>query len=157
MKPLTYEQALSRAASLCSGSEHCSSEIRKKVIQWGLTPTQAEDIISYLEKEKYIDNTRFCRAYCLDKFRYNHWGRIKINQMLRMLEMDSSDINEGLEAIPEEEYLEVLTHVLEQKNRQLKDSDPYIRKGKLTRHALSRGFETLLIIEAVSQICRDAE
>ena len=157
MKPLTYEQALLRAASLCSGSEHCSSEIRKKVIQWGLTPTQAEDIISYLEKEKYIDNTRFCRAYCLDKFRYNHWGRIKINQMLRMLEMDSSDINEGLEAIPEEEYLEVLTHVLEQKNRQLKDSDPYIRKGKLTRHALSRGFETHLIIEAVSQICRDAE
>ena len=157
MKPLTYEQALSRAASLCSGSEHCSSEIRKKVIQWGLTPTQAEDIISYLEKEKYIDNTRFCRAYCLDKFRYNHWGRIKINQMLRMLEMDSSDINEGLEAIPEEEYLEVLTHVLEQKNRQLKDSDPYIRKGKLTRHALSRGFETHLIIEAVSQICRDTE
>ncbi len=157
MKPLTYEQALSRAASLCSGSEHCSSEIRKKVIQWGLTPTQAEDIISYLEKEKYIDNTRFCRAYCLDKFRYNHWGRIKINQMLRMLEMDSLDINEGLEAIPEEEYLEVLTHVLEQKNRQLKDSDPYIRKGKLTRHALSRGFETHLIIEAVSQICRDAE
>jgi len=157
MNPLTYEQALSRAASLCSGSEHCSSEIRKKVIQWGLTPTQAEDIISYLEKEKYIDNTRFCRAYCLDKFRYNHWGRIKINQMLRMLEMDSSDINEGLEAIPEEEYLEVLTHVLEQKNRQLKDSDPYIRKGKLTRHALSRGFETHLIIEAVSQICRDAE
>ena len=77
--------------------------------------------------------------------------------MLRMLEMDSSDINEGLEAIPEEEYLEVLTHVLEQKNRQLKDSDPYIRKGKLTRHALSRGFETHLIIEAVSQICRDAE
>ena len=157
MKPLTYEQALSRAASLCSGSEHCSSEIRKKVIQWGLTPAQAEDIISYLEKEKYIDNTRFCRAYCLDKFRYNHWGRIKINQMLRMLEMDSSDINEGLEAIPEEEYLEVLTHVLEQKNRQLKDSAPYIRKGKLTRHALSRGFETHLIIEAVSQICRDAE
>ena len=157
MKPLTYEQALLRAASLCSGSEHCSSEIRKKVIQWGLTPTQAEDIISYLEKEKYIDNTRFCRAYCLDKFRYNHWGRIKINQMLRMLEMDSSDINEGLEAIPDEEYLEVLTHVLEQKNRQLKDSDPYIRKGKLTRHALSRGFETHLIIEAVSQICRDAE
>lgn len=157
MKAITYEQALSRAASLCSGSEHCSSEIRKKVIQWGLTPTQAEDIISYLKEEKYIDNSRFCRAYCLDKFRYNHWGRVKISQMLRMLEMDNSDINEGLEAIPEDEYEEVLQHVLEQKNRQLKDADPYIRKGKLTRHALSRGFETYLIIEVLSQICQDAE
>lgn len=151
MKPLTYEQALSRAASLCSSSEHCSSEICKKVLQWGLTSAQAEDIIAYLIKEKYIDNSRFCRAFCLDKFRYNHWGRVKIAQMLRMLEMESSDINEGLDAIPEEEYLEVLSHVLAQKNRQLKDSDPYIRKGKLVRHALSRGFETCHIMDMVDE------
>lgn len=155
MKPITYEQALSRAASLCSGSEHCSSEIRKKLLQWGLTPTQAEDIISYLENEKYINNTRFCRAYCLDKFRYNHWGRIKISQMLRMLEMDDSDINEGLTAIDEDEYLQALLHILSQKDRQLKDSDPYIRRGKLIRHALSRGFETHHIMEVLSQICQD--
>lgn len=155
MKPLTYEQALSRAASLCSGSEHCSSEIRKKLQQWGLTPTQAEDIISYLENEKYINNTRFCRAYCQDKFRYNHWGRIKISQMLRMLEMDDSDINEGLTAIDEDEYLQALLHILSQKDRQLKDSDPYIRRGKLIRHALSRGFETHHIMEVLPQICQD--
>ncbi|MBR3434025.1 MAG: RecX family transcriptional regulator [Bacteroidaceae bacterium] len=155
MKPLTYEQALSRAASLCSGNEHCSSEIRKKLQQWGLTPTQAEDIILYLENEKYINNTRFCRAYCLDKFRYNHWGRIKISQMLRMLEMDDSDINEGLTAIDEDEYLQALLHTLSQKDRQLKDSDPYIRRGKLIRHALSRGFETHHIMEVLSQICQD--
>lgn len=152
MKPLTYEQALSRAAALCSGSEHCSSEIRKKLLLWGLSPTQAEKAIGFLIDEKYIDSKRFCRAYCLDKFRYNHWGRIKISQMLRMLELDSSDINEGLDAISEEEYQEVLQHVLEQKNKQLKDSDPYIRKGKLVRHALSRGFETHLIIDAADSL-----
>ena len=152
MKTYTYEQALARAAALCSGSEHCSSEIRKKLLLWGLSPTQTEKAISYLIDEKYIDNKRFCRAYCLDKFRYNHWGRIKITQMLRMLEMDTSDINEGLEAIPEEEYQEVLQHVLEQKNKQLKDSDPYIRKGKLVRHALSRGFETDLTIDLLEAV-----
>lgn len=152
MKPLTYEQALSRAAALCSGSEHCSSEIRKKLLLWGLSPTQVEKAIGFLIDEKYIDSKRFCRAYCLDKFRYNHWGRIKISQMLRMLELDSSDINEGLDAIPEEEYQEVLQHVVEQKNKQLKDSDPYIRKGKLVRHALSRGFETHLIIDAADSL-----
>lgn len=157
MKPLTYEQALSRAASLCSGSEHCSSEIRKKLQQWGLTPRQAEDTIAYLTKEKYIDNSRFCRAYCLDKFRYNHWGRIKISQMLRMLEMDDSDINEGLTAIDEDEYLQALLHILSQKDRQLKDSDTYIRKGKLIRHALSRGFESHLITEILPQVCQDPE
>lgn len=147
MKPLTYEQALSRAAALCSRSEHCSSEIRKKLLLWGLSLTLAEKAIEWLMEEKYIDNMRFCRACCLDKFRYNHWGRIKISQMLRMLELDSKDINEGLDAIPEEEYQEVLQHVLEQKNKQLKDADPFIRKSKLIRHALSRGFETHLITD----------
>ena len=152
MKPLTYEQALSRAAALCSGSEHCSSEIRKKLLLWGLSPTQAEKAINFLTDEKYIDSQRFCRAYCLDKFRYNHWGRIKISQMLRLLEMDSTDISKGLEAIPEEEYQEVLQHILEQKNKQLRDSDPYISKGKLVRHAISRGFETNLILKAAEEL-----
>ena len=153
MKPLTYDQALSRAASLCSSAEHCSSEIQKKLLLWGLSPTQAEKATSYLIAEKYIDNKRFCRAYCLDKFRYNHWGRIKISQMLRMMEMERNDISEGMEAIPEEEYQEVLSYLLTQKNRQLHDSDPYIRKGKLIRHALSRGFETHLIMELLTQFC----
>lgn len=152
MKPLTYEQALLRAASLCSGSEHCSSEIRKKLLLWGVTSSQAEKIILYLINEKYIDNKRFCKAYCLDKFRYNHWGCIKIGQMLRMLEMKNEDINEGLESINEEDYKEVLLHILTQKNRQLKDSDPYIRKGKLIRHALSKGFESYLITEVLLQL-----
>ncbi|MBO4841047.1 MAG: RecX family transcriptional regulator [Bacteroidaceae bacterium] len=152
MKPLTYEQALLRAASLCSGSEHCSSEIRKKLLLWGVTSSQSEKIILYLINEKYIDNKRFCRAYCLDKFRYNHWGRIKIGQMLRMLEMESEDINEGLESINEEDYKEVLLHILTQKNRQLKDSDAYIRKGKLIRHAMSRGFESYVINEVLQQL-----
>ena len=152
MKPLTYEQTLLRAASLCSGSEHCSSEIRKKLLLWGVTSSQAEKIILYLINEKYIDNKRFCRAYCLDKFRYNHWGRIKIGQMLRMLEMESEDINEGLESINEEDYKEVLLHILTQKNRQLKDSDAYIRKGKLIRHAMSRGFESYVINEVLQQL-----
>ena len=153
MKPLTYEQALSRAASLCSGAEHCSSEIHKKLLLWGLSSTQAEKAISYLTTEKYIDNKRFCRAYCLDKLRYNHWGRIKISQMLRMMEMESNDISEGLEAIPEELYQDVLSHILSQKNHQLHDADPYIRKGKLVRHALSRGFETHLIMELLTDLC----
>ena len=156
MKPLTYEQALSRAAALCSGSEHCSSEIRKKLLLWGLSPTQSEKAITFLNEEKYIDSQRFCRAYCLDKFRYNHWGHIKISQMLRLLEMDSADINEGLDAIPEEEYQEVLQHILKLKNKQLRDSDPYIRKGKLVRHALSRGFETHLILEATEALLHES-
>ena len=67
-------------------------------------------------------------------------------------EGDQGYINEGLESINEEDYKEVLLHILTQKNRQLKDSDHYIRKGKLIRHALSKGFESYLITEVLLQL-----
>ncbi|MBO7136983.1 MAG: RecX family transcriptional regulator [Bacteroidaceae bacterium] len=146
---LTKEQALGKAARLCSGSEHCSSQIREKLLSWGMSDEDAEDIIGYLIKEKYIDDTRFSRAYCHDKFCYSHWGRVKIRQMLRHLHLTDAQIAEGMETIPEEAYLQTIADAVRQKNRTLHDTDTYQRKVKLVRHLLSRGFEMELVIDAV--------
>lgn len=143
------EVALSKATALCSGSEHCMSQIMEKLSLWNVSPQDAYDIMDYLVKEKYIDNKRFARAYCHDKFCYNHWGRIKIRQMLRHLRLGDEEIEEGMETIDEEDYLEALNDVLRAKDRTLKDKDKYLRKAKLVRHLLSRGFETELAISAV--------
>ena len=138
-----------RAARLCSGSEHCSSQIREKLLSWDATAEDAEDIIAHLIKEKYIDDTRFARAYCHDKFCYSHWGRVKIRQMLRRLHLTDAEIAEGLETIPEEDYQQTIADAVRQKDRTLRDTDTYQRKGKLVRHLLSRGFEMELAIDAV--------
>lgn len=148
------EVALSKATALCSGSEHCMSQIMEKLSLWNVSPQDAYDIMDYLVKEKYIDNKRFARAYCHDKFCYNHWGRIKIRQMLRHLRLGDEEIEEGMETIDEEDYLEALNDVLRAKDRTLKDKDKYLRKAKLVRHLLSRGFETELAISAVDS-CLD--
>lgn len=143
------EQALGRAARLCSGSEHCASQVREKLLAWGASGAEADDIIAYLTREKYIDHMRFARAYCHDKFCYNHWGRTKIRQMLRHLRLTDEEIDEGMTAIPEDTYLQTLGEVLRAKDRTLRDDNPYQRKGKLVRHLLSRGFEMELVIDAV--------
>ncbi len=146
------EVALGKATALCSGSEHCMSQIMEKLSLWNVSPQDAYDIMDYLVKEKYIDNRRFARAYCHDKFCYNHWGRIKIRQMLRHLRLGDEEIEEGMETIDEEDYLEALNDVLRAKDRTLKDKDKYLRKAKLVRHLLSRGFETELAISAVDSL-----
>ena len=146
------EVALGKATALCSGSEHCTSQIMEKLSLWNVSPQDAYDVMDYLVKEKYIDNKRFARAYCHDKFCYNHWGRIKIRQMLRHLRLGDEEIEEGLESIDEEDYLEALNDVLRAKNRTLKDKDKYLRKAKLVRHLLSRGFETEIAISAVDSL-----
>lgn len=148
---LLKEQALGKAASLCSLSEHCSFQIRERLSEWGVSDEDAEEIINHLMEERYIDNLRFARAYCHDKFLYSHWGRIKITQMLRHLRLSSEEIAEGLATIQEEEYRKALEDALRSKDRTLKDADKYQRKGKLVRHLLSRGFEMELAIEAVDE------
>ncbi len=40
----------------------------EKLSLWNVSVQDANDIMDYLIKEKYIDNSRFARAYCHDKF-----------------------------------------------------------------------------------------
>jgi len=140
-----------RAAKLCSGREHCSSQIQEKLLLWGASAEEVEGIIERLIKEKFIDNLRFSRAYCHDKFCYNHWGRTKIRQMLRHLRLNDEEIAEGIKEIPDEAYNETLMDALRAKDHTLHDTDTYQRKGKLVRHLLSRGFEMGQVLNAVDE------
>lgn len=146
MKELTYEQALARAAAMCSGAEHSTGEMEQKLRRWGVGEADVYRILDYLVDEKYIDNRRYARAYCLDKFRYNHWGRVKIQQMLRMQGVESDAISYGLSQIDEDEYLQMLDTTIAQKARTLTDEDAYARKAKIVRHLVSRGFEMGIIM-----------
>ncbi len=148
-RPLTYEQALQRLAALCSQSEHSSAEVRRKALAWQLSEADTERIVDYLVDERYIDDARYCRAFVRDKLRYNHWGRIKIYQMLRMQNLQEADIRQGMEAIDEEEYKKILTRIIQAKARTLTDEDPRQRQAKILRHAASRGFE----LEVILRVC----
>lgn len=148
---MSKEVALGKATALCGGSEHCSSQIMEKLSLWNVSVQDANDIMDYLIKEKYIDNKRFARAYCHDKFCYNHWGRIKIRQMLRHLRLSDEEIAEGMDTISDEDYLQTLGDVLQAKDRTLHEKNVYQRKAKLIRHLLSRGFETELAVDAVEE------
>lgn len=148
---MSKEVALGKATALCGGSEHCTSQIMEKLSLWNVSVQDAYNIMDYLVKEKYIDNKRFARAYCRDKFCYNHWGRIKIRQMLRHLRLSDEEIAEGMDTISDEDYLQTLGDVLQAKDRTLHEKNVYQRKAKLIRHLLSRGFETELAVDAVEE------
>ncbi len=143
-KILNEEEALGRAAALCSQRECCISEILQKLSGWGQTDAASQRIIDYLIKERYIDEERFCRAYALDKLRYNHWGRLKISQMLRSLGVSEAHRNAALSALPEDEYTDILRTLIRQKLPSIKARSNYERNGKLLRFLAGRGFETAL-------------
>ena len=140
-RTLSYEQALQRAASLCSTSEHCIYDITNKLKKWGICTPDIDKIIDRLIDEKFIDESRYARAYVNDKFRFAHCGRIKIKNMLYLQHIPEAEINEALSNIPQYEYEEVLKGVIDSKQRTLPETESYEARTKIIRFAMQRGFE----------------
>ena len=143
---------LNKAAIYASRCEHCESEVRGKLLGWGGSEGEADEIITYLTEERYIDNQRYANSYAKDKFRFNHWGKYKISMKLRSKDIESETIEEALDQIDEEEYLEKLQQILRDKLRSLKYSSEYEKKGKLFKFAQSRGFESSAISKVIDSI-----
>jgi len=105
-----------------------------------------------LEKQRFVDDVRFARAYVQDKFRFRHWGKLKIEQQLRLKQLPASVIAEALAALPDESYDEACLTLLRQKDKSLKEPDPYKRRAKLCRFALGKGFDYDLVTRCVERI-----
>ncbi len=149
-KRLTYEQALHKAAALCTRAEKCSYDIRQKLLSWELTTEESSAIIKTLITQQFIDDARYCAFFIKDKTRFNKWGKIKIRYALQAKKIDELLINKALDTIDSESTLKQLRELLQQKSKNIKYKDNYEKKGKLIRFALSRGFE-MHHIQAVLQ------
>ena len=149
---ITHCALLSKAATYASRCEHCESEVKEKLMDWGANSDEIGKIINYLIEERYIDNQRYANSYTRDKFRFNHWGKYKIGLILRSKNIDSDIIEEALNQINEEEYLEKLEQILRDKLRSVKYSSEYEKKGKLFKFAQSRGFESSAISKVIDSL-----
>lgn len=154
-KALTYDQALYRAAQLCSQGEKCPSDIYEKVQEWGLSEADAARLVGWLTEEKYLDERRFVHAFVNDKFTYQHWGRVKIAYTLRMKDISESLIDETMsDVIDEEQYLDTCASLLRARMKGLELPLSQPDRAKLYRFAAQRGFESSVISKSLSIILK---
>lgn len=148
----TRDAMLLRMASLCAASEQSSADVRAKVLKTGLSAPDADAILEYLVANKYIDDSRYARAFASDKVRFAGWGRAKIRMCLRAKGVGERLVDDALAAIDPEEYLAALRKALVAKAR---TADPFDVKGRasLYRHLASRGFESSLIVAEIKAYC----
>lgn len=145
------EELLQRAMHLCSTKEYCTYDIISKIGQWGETDEKTvNSIIDRLTRERFIDDTRYCRAFAIDHFRYQRWGKIKISAGLRMKKISQAAISEGLAAIDDTEYTETLRSLLETHRKSIKAKNRFDLKSKLLRYALGKGYESHLVYDIIN-------
>ena len=157
MKPITPEGAFTRAAALCSRSEHAASDILAKLTAWGLPAMQAQSIIDRLVDENFINEERYARAFTHDKHAYNGWGRIKIAYQLRAKGIQQSLIDDALATIDQDSYLDTLHKLLRAKWREVSSREPQAARAAMLRFAASRGYEPSIIYDAVDTVISHAQ
>ncbi|MFO8000729.1 MAG: regulatory protein RecX [Marinilabilia sp.] len=149
---MDYKTALNKASAICSKQEYCLYDIRRKLKKWEISDADQDKILKHLVDEQFIDESRYASFYVRDKFRFNHWGRKKIWWQLRQKGLPEEIINEALEQIDEENYLEVLEAIIRDKQKQIRDREPVKQKAALIRHAVSKGYEYQDVIKVVEQL-----
>ncbi len=149
---LNRMQALNKARNICARQEKCKADIRKKLYEWKIDPGDHSWIIDQLEKEKFIDEIRFTGFYVRDKFRFNKWGKTKIEYELKVKQIPIEIINSSLDSIDEAEYAETCKSILSQKLKTLKEDKLALCKEKLIRFGYGRGFEPELVFKMAENL-----
>jgi len=144
-REVIVKEAYSKMAQLCSRSEQCSVDIRRKMITYDLVNEVVEEIIEKLKKERFLDDERYVKAYISDKFRLNKWGKIKIQHYLKMKGLSDKLIKSGLASIDEDKYKAVLIKTMKDKAKTIRDKDKFQKMGQIIRFTQNRGFEPELI------------
>ncbi len=137
------------AAARCARQECSRRDISTKLVGKGATAAEAREVVDRLVGEGFIDDARYARAFVADKFRFEHWGRVKISYMLHLKGLPDNVVDEALQQIDEAQYAETLKDFLEGKLRTVCAATPYALRQKVARAAISRGFEPDLVFQAL--------
>ena len=148
----TEQEAYQKLSALSAMSEQCCHDVMQKLKRWEVVPEVAERIVARLVKERFIDEERYARAFVKDKFRYNHWGRVKIEMELKKRKIVQRHIEIGLEELQEEDNLYALREIIKKKRPSVKGKNEYEIRGKLICYALGKGFPMEDLIKVVGRL-----
>jgi regulatory protein len=142
---LTPEQALVKGRAWCAFQERCHQETRSKLYEWGLKSTEVDQVIAQLISEGFLNEERFAIAFAGGKFRINHWGKLKIRTELKRKKVSDPCIRKGLAAIDEKDYMATIKVLIEKREKEIPESDPWRRRVKIMNFLISKGYEPELV------------
>ena len=152
---LTKAQALPKIQKYCAYQERSHKEVRNKLYEYNLWPNEVEEVISTLITDNFLNEERFAKAYAGGKFRIKKWGRLKIENELERLGLTKRCINKGLKEIDMSDYHTTLRALLKKKAIEIKESNTFIKRNKVARFAIGKGYESEVVWEFVKDILPD--
>lgn len=151
-KRLTPQQAKDKIYRYCAYQERSHQEVKNKLYDMGLWSNEVDELLTELITEGFLNEARFASAFVGGKYRMKQWGRIKIVQALQAKGVSPNCIKSGLKEIDEVDYLETLRTLLQKKASLVDDEDLFVKRDKVARHAIQKGYEPELVWTTLKSI-----
>ena len=142
---MTEKEGLECAYRYCTVAEHCRSEVKAMLERHQADETSICHILEQLEKERFIDESRYAKAFVHDKLCFARWGRIKISYALRQKRIPDEIIEDAISSIDPDDYYAALKGLADSFRHSVKGSTDYERNMYLRKRICNRGFEPSLV------------
>ncbi len=153
-KTYTLQEAISKLEHYCAYQERCHQEVRQKLESMHMIPEAIDVIIVHLLKHNYLNEARFAKTFVSGKFRIKGWGRRRLTFELKKKDISKVNINQALNAIENEEYIEVFNSLAEKKANTIKETNVFKKRKKLIDYLLYRGWESALVYEKANELIK---
>lgn len=152
-KPKTKspEQALNSLMALCARGEKSSGDAFRLMTRWGVERSAQEGVLEQLQKDRFIDDTRYAGAYIREKVNINGWGAYKITQQLLTKGISREIIEEQIAQIDKDSMGERLKTLMQRRIRTTKYTNKYQLRDKLLRYGASLGYDFALVSETARE------
>ena len=151
-KSYTVDELQKKMEYYCVYQDRCHQEVERKMNEYQLIPEAKEKILLYLMAHNFLNEERFSRSFARGKFRIKNWGKQRIVRELRVKNISNYNIKSALKEINEEEYLQTIYRITENRNNSITEKNTLKRKKKLQNFLLRKGFEYDLIFKTVNEV-----
>ena len=139
-KSFTVDELQKKMEYYCVYQDRCHQEVERKMTEYQLIPEAKEKILLHLMQHNFLNEERFSRSFARGKFRIKNWGKQRIVRELKNKNISNYNIKSALKEINEDEYLQTIYRITENRNNSITEKNIYKRKKKLQDFLLRKGY-----------------
>ena len=142
---------IEKIQSYCLYQDRCIKEVKNKLYSFKVSSQLVKNIVEYLIDNDYLNEERYTKMFIQGKLRIKKWGRIKLKYELKSKGIDIKIINEHINQINEEDYIEYFNEFSTNKIKFLKGTLDQ-KKRSFINYFTYRGWENDLIYQKLRDI-----
>ena len=142
---------IEKIQSYCLYQDRCIKEVKNKLYSFKVSSQLVENIVEYLIDNDYLNEERYTKMFIQGKLRIKKWGRIKLKYELRSKGINIHIIDDNIQKINEEDYLNYFNEFSTNKIKFLKGTKDQ-KKRSFINYFTYRGWENGLIYQKLKDI-----